>query len=1063
MGQSDSLYTLLLSHARDNPENLAILAPGRDPLTYRDLLEQIDRALGVLRSLGIRRQDRVAVVLPNGPEMAVAMASVSAGAVCAPLNPAFKMEEWFSHFAKLRVDALLTAPGIESACRHVTLELGLPIIEMVAALDARAGTFELSGTALRDAVADGVSGAADDAFLLPTSGTTAEPKAVPLTHANICASARNAATTLRLGPEDRLLGVLPLHHAHGLISGLFSSLAAGSSVVCTPGFDAAKFFDWLTAYRPTWYTAVPAIHRAVLEQAGRQDGPVGDHVLRLVRSASAPLPAQTLEEIESLFGVPLIETYGMTEAASQIASNPLPPLPRKVGSSGLAAGPEVAVFDESGNAMQAGRAGEIVLRGRNVTRGYDADPAANEAAFSNGWLRTGDLGYLDEDGYLFLVGRTSEIINRGGQKVAPREVEDVLLTCPDVAQAVVFAVPHERLGEDVAAAAVLHPDATATDREIRSFVTARLASYKVPARVHLVARIPTNTMGKVQRSEMARLLGVDRPQAAPPHVDPRTELERQVSETWADVLRRDRIGVLDNFFDLGGDSLAAALVISRLRERYGRALTYSDLFRNPTAAETARLLSQQQAATDIGSLAQTSQSGDQGPIDLSYSQERLYVLSNLDPSGHTYHVLEIARLRGPLDQAALSRSIAAIVTRNEILTATFAERAGRPSQSFQPEIAERFELQEIELREGEDPIDGLHRVAREAHRRPFDLARGPQLRATLLTLGDDDHALIVVVHHLVTDGWSQRLFWQQLETAYAAEIAGAPISQPPGALQYRDYVAWQKVWLGTADATEQLTYWRGKLDGLTTIDLPTDHIRPSRWSGKGARVPIRISRALATELMDLSRSGGVTLFMTLLGAFQTLLYRYTGSTDIAVGSLIASRTRVDLESMMGAIVNTVVLRSDFSNQPSFTEVLQRVRDVTLEAYRHQDLPFERVLQSRQIPRQADRSGPIQTMFVLQNATSQPPRLDGAASEFIDIDPGTARFDLLLELMVRDGDGGLSGWFEYSTDLFDRPTIERLSAHFENLLQAVADDPQQAVSRVSFLTGQERQDLRLVRQ
>ena len=346
------------------------------------------------------------------------------------------------------------------------------------------------------------SSADNDAFILLTSGTAARPKMVPLTHASVCRSAYNAGAALALGPRDRLLNVLPLFHAHGLISGLLTALAAGSTVVCTPGFNPTVFFDWLIKFRPTWYTAVPAIHRAVLLAADRHKHSLRRCSLRVIRSASASLPPAVLLKLESVFGVPVIETYGMTEAASQIAANPLER--RKPGSVGRPAGAEIAIMDREGRPLPAGERGEIALRGPTITRRYDNDPAATKSAFRDGWFRTGDLGYLDQDGYLFIVGRLKDVINRGGEKVAPAEVEEALVGHPDVVEAAAFSIPHERLGEDVAAAVVLRPDAKLSAQKLRNFARERLAGFKVPSLIRIVQEIPKGPGGKLKTRRTRR-------------------------------------------------------------------------------------------------------------------------------------------------------------------------------------------------------------------------------------------------------------------------------------------------------------------------------------------------------------------------------------------------------------------------------------------------------------------------------------------------------------------------------------------------------------------------------
>jgi acyl-CoA synthetase (AMP-forming)/AMP-acid ligase II len=460
-----------------------------------------------LNARGIGRNDRVAIVLPNGPEMATAFVAIACAATTAPLNPAYREEEFEFYLSDLRARALVVEQGSDSPAVSAALSLGIPVLEIVPG-DV-AGTFSFAGAPEAGSGADGGLAQADDvALVLHTSGTTSRPKIVPLTHRNLCASARNIRTTLALTPEDRCLNVMPLFHIHGLMAAIMASLSAGASVVCTPGFNALKFFGWLQDARPSWYTAVPTMHQAILARAPRSREIVNGAELRFIRSSSSSLPPQVMAALEETFDAPVIEAYAMTEASHQMSSNPLPPRPRKPGTVGVAAGPEVGIMDEAGNLLAGGAVGEIVIRGDNVTLGYENNPKANAENFTNGWFRTGDQGVMDEEGYLSITGRLKEIINRGGEKISPREVDDVLMDHPAVQQVVTFAMPHPKLGEDVAAAVVLREGQEATEREIREFAAIHLADFKVPRKVLFLEEIPKGATGKLQRIGLAEKLGI---------------------------------------------------------------------------------------------------------------------------------------------------------------------------------------------------------------------------------------------------------------------------------------------------------------------------------------------------------------------------------------------------------------------------------------------------------------------------------------------------------------------------------------------------------------------------
>jgi len=504
MKRFSTLQELLAAGADDA---IALAAPGAQPLAYRGLRLVVARCGQRLNAAGIGRGDRVAIVLPNGPEMAAAFVAIASFAASAPLNPAYRAEEFDFYLTDLNARALVVERGSTSPAVEVARRRGIVVMELLAAAEG-AGAFDLDAPRSGAAARGGMAEPGDVALILHTSGTTSRPKIVPLTQANICASACNVRDTLALTPSDRGLNIMPLFHIHGLIAGLLAPLTAGGSVCCTPGFNALKFFAWMQEAKPTWYTAVPTMHQAILARAAHNREIIAANPLRFIRSSSSSIPPQVIREIEEVFGAPLIESYGMTEAAHQMASNPLPPRKRVPGSVGVAAGPEVAIMDEQGDLAPPGATGEIVIRGPNVTAGYENNPKANAEAFTHGWFRTGDQGVMDAEGYLTITGRLKEIINRGGEKVSPREVDEVLMDHPAVQQVVTFAIPHEKLGEEVGAAVVLREGQSASEKELREFAARRLADFKVPRKILFLDEIPKGATGKLQRIGLAAKLGL---------------------------------------------------------------------------------------------------------------------------------------------------------------------------------------------------------------------------------------------------------------------------------------------------------------------------------------------------------------------------------------------------------------------------------------------------------------------------------------------------------------------------------------------------------------------------
>ena len=584
-----TVYDLLRARAESSPSSIALFAPVRAPLTYAGLCRHLEQVVGVLNSHGLGRGDRVALVLPNGPEMLTAFLAVACGAGAAPLNPALTGGEFDSAFQDLRIGAVIVPASTESPARAVAKKRGLPVFELSFDPNDPAGIFTLGG---RKTVSNPIrkpafAGDDDIGLVLRTSGAKARPKIVPSRQSALIAGADLTIGALHLAASDRYLCVMPMHHVHALMTSL-AALLAGGAAIAVPPFDAGDFFRWLAEFRPTWYSSAPTIHQAILARAREYRGIVDESSLRFIRSSAAPLPPIVLAELEDVFRTPVIEGYGMTETCLYATSNPLPPLERKIGSVGISVGTEVVILDGKGVSLPAGQPGEIALRGANIMTAYENNPDANSEAFVDGWFRTGDQGYLDRDRYLYITGRLKETINRGGEKISPGEVEEVLAQHPEVAAAVVFAVPHPTLGEDVAAAVVLRHDIGSRVSDLRRYVAARLVGHKVPGQILIVDAIPASSTGKVQRTRLAQLLA-DRRQAE--FVEPRNGHELCLAEIWQDVLGIPSISINDNFFALGGDSIKATQVVNRIRQRLQVDVSIQSLFVAPTVAALAQELS----------------------------------------------------------------------------------------------------------------------------------------------------------------------------------------------------------------------------------------------------------------------------------------------------------------------------------------------------------------------------------------------------------------------------------------------------------------------------------------
>jgi len=593
----DTLISIIEKHSNKQPNASAVLSLSKSACTYQDLFRQVHQTVRFMNSVNIRRNDPVAIVLPNGPTMATAFLSIASGAASAPLNPAYTASEFEFYLTDLEAKALVVEEKSKSPAIRVAQKLGLAILYLSSHQSAPSGLFQLQSEKTSEQIeAPTFSKSSDIALILHTSGTTQRPKQVPLSQKNITTSAGNIAKTLQLSQKDTCLNVMPLFHIHGLMAAVLATFISGASIACTPGFYSPKFFTWLDAFKPTWYTAVPTIHQAVLARAGANIDIIKKSRLRFVRSSSSSLPPIIMQKLEKTFGVNVIEAYGMTEASHQMSSNPLPPGIRKSGSVGLPAGPEMAIMHEKKPEILPNKSvGEIVIRGQNVTLGYLNNPEANQQSFTRGWFRTGDQGYMDEDGYLFITGRLKEIINRGGEKISPREIDEVLLDHPAVLQAVAFSIPDKSLGEDIAAAVVLK-DSGVDDKELKRHLANTLAPHKIPQQILILKEIPKGATGKIQRIGLAQQLGLTSISTSAPedqpitYQAPQTNIEKRLCKIWQKNLDIPRVGMHDQYRNLGGDSMLATLLHQEIEMVFHVDIPLYEIFGAPTVAEQASLI-----------------------------------------------------------------------------------------------------------------------------------------------------------------------------------------------------------------------------------------------------------------------------------------------------------------------------------------------------------------------------------------------------------------------------------------------------------------------------------------
>jgi amino acid adenylation domain-containing protein len=725
------------------------------------------------------------------------------------------------------------------------------------------------------------------------------------------------------------------------------------------------------------------------------------------------------------------------------------------------------VADKWQRLVPAGVVGELWIGGAAVGMGYVTDAALTSDKFRpDPWseqpgarvYRTGDKVRRLSNGELLYLGRMDEQVKVRGYRIELGEVETALLGSAQVCEAVVV-VRGDGEAQQLVAYVVAADGATPANGELRAQLQQQLPDYMVPSHYVMVEQIPLTPSGKVDRRALPAIDVEDR-SLAESYVAPRTPTEEIVAGIWTRLLKIKQVGIHDDFFALGGHSLLATQLVARMRKVFHVEVPLRQFFEKPTIAGLVTEINRLKIDGDDLQLPSIERVSRDGTLTLSYAQQRLWFLDHFEPGSSLYNIPTVVRLRGRLDLAALEQSFNEVIWRHESLRTRFGTVSTTPVQVIDdaPEFTlPVLDLSKVAEREREAEA---RRVATEETQRPFDLSTGPLIRASVLRLSEQEHVLLCTLHHIISDGWSMEVLIRELTTLYEAYAHGKSVSLPELAIQYADYAHWQRQWLQGEVLEKQLSYWKQQLAGApAALELPTDYQRPAVQTFRGAHRPLTLSPDLTKSLEDLSRREGVTLFMTLLAAFQTLLSRYSASDEIVIGTPIAGRNEAETENLIGFFINTLVLRTDLSGNPTFEELLRRVRDVALGAYAHQDVPFEMLVEVLQPARDVSRSPVFQVMLVLQNAPNQTRELSNELHlSGIEVEHRTAKFDLTLSLT--EGTEGLSGVWEYNTDLFEAATIERMNGHFAMLLAGIVATPECRLSELPLLTDTEQQQLLL---
>ena len=1039
------------------PDRVAVVSSDRS-LSYRDLDLEVEGFARLMVRAGVKVGDRVAVCLDRGPRLVAALLAVMrTGATYIPLDPSYPSE-------RIR-HVLDDSEAVAVVAEQSTLE-ALPA-ERPNTLIAEDVVAVTDDDRVRETVDP-----ASPAYVIYTSGSTGRPKGVVVPHRALANFLLSMQREPGVREGDVLCAVTTISFD---IAGLelYVPLITGAAVAVADRdvvADGERLRDFVVATNTTVMQATPVTWTLLLEAGwsparsfrvlcGGEAFP-----LDLARRLTA-----TVDEVWNM--------YGPTETTIWSTVKRVPSNPERVTIGHPIDNTRVYVLDAEMRPVPRGVVGELWIGGVGVADGYwnrvdltaerfQPDPFAAPGDAATWIYRTGDrVRWRDGDGTdghgtdLECLGRVDDQVKIRGFRIEPGEIEAALGRHPSVGEAVVTTF---RVGGDLRLAGYVTPnvadDASSTRNsnqsampepaDLRAYLRDHVPDYMVPATIVVMESLPRTPNGKIDRKALPE------PLSAMPRgeiVAPRNETESVIVEVYRGLLGVEGVGVHDDFFELGGHSLLATQAASRLRGRVGVEVPVRWFFESPTAAELAERVDTAAKDSVVTEVPMTARGVD-GDQPLSFGQERLWFIDQMEPGSSVYNIAGGLRFRGTLDRDALAGALSDIVARHETLRSVIVR--GPMGAVQQPREETGVSLETIEVTGGTE--SELERLTIEEAKRPFDLAQGPLLRAKLFRLADDHHVACFVVHHVMADGWSVGVLIDEIATAYGQRIGGHDAAEalPELPIQYSDYSAWQREHLQGEPLDRLTAYWRENLAGIPkALDFPTDHARPAEMSNRGARLDFRIDGVLRERLETVGRRHGATLYMTLLTAYKTLLHRYTGEEDIVTGSPIANRQRAEIEGLIGFFVNSIALRGDLSGDPKFSELLRRIRETTLGAYAHQDLPFERLVEELRPERELNRTPIFQTLFILQNTPSSSFDVGGLDVDRYDIDNGTAKFDLQFEITMRGDDLGCAIF--YASDLFERETIERLGAHWLALLTEVAENPDRSLSDYEIIGIGER--------
>ncbi|EPA6882868.1 pyoverdine non-ribosomal peptide synthetase PvdD [Pseudomonas aeruginosa] len=1034
--------------ARQRPQAVALILD-EQRLSYGELNARANRLAHCLIARGVGADVPVGLALERSLDMLVGLLAIlKAGGAYLPLDPAAP-EERLAHILDDSGVRLLLTQG--HLLEHLPRQAGVEVL----AIDG----LVLDGYAESDPL---TTLSADNlAYVIYTSGSTGKPKGTLLTHRN--ALRLFSATEAWFGFDER--DVWTLFHSYAFdfsVWEIFGALLYGGRLVIVPQWVSRSpedFYRLLCREGVTVLNQTPSAFKQLMAMACSADMATQQPALRYVIFGGEALDLQSLRPWFQRFGdrqPQLVNMYGITETTVHVTYRPVSEADLEGGLVSPIGGtiPDLSwyILDRDLNPVPRGAVGELYIGRAGLARGYLRRPGLSATRFvpnpfpggaGERLYRTGDLARFQADGNIEYIGRIDHQVKVRGFRIELGEIEAALAGLAGVRDAVVLA--HDGVGGTQLVGYVVADSAEDAERlreSLRESLKRHLPDYMVPAHLMLLERMPLTVNGKLDRQALPQ---PDASLSQQAYRAPGSELEQRIAAIWSEILGVERVGLDDNFFELGGHSLLATRVISRVRQEQQLDASLKALFERPVLEAFAQGLERTTDAVSTIPLADRQQ-----PLALSFAQERQWFLWQLEPESAAYHIPSALRLRGRLDVDALQRSFDSLVERHETLRTRFRLEGGRSYQQVQPAVSVSIEREQF----GEE---GLIERIQAIVVQPFDLERGPLLRVNLLQLAEDDHVLVLVQHHIVSDGWSMQVMVEELVQLYAAYSRGLEVALPALPIQYADYALWQRSWMEAGEKERQLAYWTGLLGGeQPVLELPFDRPRPARQSHRGAQLGFELSRELVEAVRALAQREGASSFMLLLASFQALLYRYSGQADIRVGVPIANRNRVETERLIGFFVNTQVLKADLDGRMGFDELLAQARQRALEAQAHQDLPFEQLVEALQPERNASHNPLFQVLFNHQSeirSVTPEVQLEDLRLEGLAWDGQTAQFDLTLD--IQEDENGIWASFDYATDLFDASTVERLAGHWRNLLRGIVANPRQRLGELPLLDAPER--------